>query len=79
MFHLYVNGNQVHDEGEHDAQGRVTRAGGSPLTFATKAEGDAFADALYQRTVEAHAGRGRNRFAPKRESFVAAEEPPTSD
>jgi hypothetical protein len=74
-FNLYVNGNLVHDEGAHDAEGRVTRAGGGPLTFATKAEGDAFADALYRRTVDAFVGRGR-AFAPKRESFVVAEEPP---
>lgn len=79
MFYLFVNGNRVHDEGEHDASGRVTREGGGDLTFATKADGDAKADALFAEAL-AQFKRGRlSRFpglAPKREAYVVAEEPP---
>ena len=79
MFYLFVNGNRVHDEGEHDASGRVTREGGGELAFSTKAAGDAKADALFDEALDRYR-RGRMRrfpgLAPKRESFVVAEEPP---
>jgi hypothetical protein len=77
MFHLYVNGNEIHDEGEHDAQGRVTRSGGGPLEFLTKAEGDRFADARH--AADLALPRPKNRPGPKRESYVVSESPPTSD
>jgi hypothetical protein len=77
MFKIYVNGNEVHDEGEHDAQGRVVRSGGGPLEFATKAEGERFADARHAADVAL--SRPKNRPSPKRESYVVSEMPPTSD
>lgn len=78
MIFLYVNGNRVHDEGEHDAALRVTREGdaGAPLTFATQAEGEAYADALHARDVAA--AQDRRRRAPLRSSYVVASEPPLS-
>lgn len=80
MFYLFVNGNRVHDEGDHDAQGRVTRAGGGPLTFETLAEGEDVADARHAANLERfNADRlGRNpKRAPRRESYVVSEDPPT--
>ena len=82
MFHLYVNGNEVHDEGEHDAQGRVTRMGGGRLDFATKEEAERAADAAYTADLERFKASRLGRFpglAPKRDRYVVAEEPPTSD
>lgn len=79
MFHLFVKGNRVHDEGEHDSAMGVTRAGGGDLTFATKAEGDAKADALFAEALARFKRSRLSRFpglAPKREAYVVAEEPP---
>lgn len=70
MLFLYANGNLVHDAnvGSH-----------APLSFATKAEGEAKADALYEADRQralAKAGSRGLRFVTKRESYVVAERPP---
>jgi len=78
MFFIFVNGNQVHDEGERDAQGRVVRKGGGVLSFEHQAEAVAAADALYAAHVEGlKALRGR-RLALSRDHYVVATEPPLS-
>lgn len=80
MFYLFVNGSRVHDEGEHDAQMRVTREGGGDLTFATKADGEAKADALFAEALARFKRSRLGRFrglGPKRSSYVVAEEAPT--
>lgn len=82
MFHLYVNGNEVHDEGEHDAQGRVTRVGGGPLDFASQKEGEAFADIAYAEALGRFKVSRLARFpsmAPRRSSYVVSEAPPSAD
>jgi hypothetical protein len=80
MFAIEVNGNRLHDEGEHDAEMRVVRAGGGPLVFATEAEASAHAEALHARVVADFTAAGRGRYAPKRDAYkvVPYQAPPDS-
>lgn len=66
-FYLYVNGNQVHDEakGPH-----------APLSFGSRAEGEAHADALYANAVELATSMRRRK--PRRDGYIVATEPPPS-
>lgn len=67
MFAIEVNGNRLHDEGEHDGTPTkgVTRQGGGPLEFETFAEADAHADALFARVQVQPALRPGKRTAAR--------------
>lgn len=77
-YFIYCNGAEVHDEGEHDKDLKVTRAGGSPLSFTKKSDAEKAADALFARDLARHKARAirRGRVAPVRASYVVATEPP---
>ena len=73
-YAIEVNGNRIHDEGEHEPGPDmvVKRAGGGELTFETKEEAEAHADALFARVTESwrlRSPRGANR-APPRSAYV---------
>ena len=80
-FFIFVNGNPVHDEGEHDADLRVTRSGGGPLSFKTRAEAERAADALFarQKKQDAELPLTVRRSRPARSAYVVASEAPASD
>lgn len=73
MFHIYVNGNALHDpKGDEKHE---------PLSFATAAEGEDKADALHTDALERFKrGRLRRfaRLAPRRDAYIVASEPPPS-
>lgn len=63
MFAIEVNGNRVHDEGEHEPgpEKKVLRPGGGVLTFTTQAEAEAAAEAMFDRDKAASLERGHRR------------------
>jgi len=78
-FYLFVNGNPAHDEGTHDADLRVTRVGGGPLTFESQKQGERAADALHAAALKAFGEGPLRRFkalTPRRSDYVVATEPP---
>jgi hypothetical protein len=76
-YAIEVNGNRVHDEGEHEPgpDKHVLRSGGGSLVFETEADAEKACQALYESTVASWSeDRVRRRFPmPPRSAFVVVD------